>query len=151
ETATIRQATEYLAAYLDAGPASGPGMVIAVLGEPGTGKTHLAARLIRQARRVLADPAMAMYLDVGSSTFVDLYHKFVDHLTEVKIRDLVNACYADVVVESLLERGLGGDIAEWLRAGEVTPQQVVERLGLMTSALLREVRRRLHNLTGDRD
>jgi hypothetical protein len=150
ETAALRQASVTLAGYLGADPAE-LGTVIAVIGDPGTGKTHLAAQLIGQGRRALRDPAMAMYLDATSRTFVDLYRRFVHQLTRARIRDLVNGCYADVVAESLLDRGFGDDIAAWLRAGEVTPQQVVERLGLMESALLRDARRRLHDLTGEQD
>ncbi len=153
ETESVRQARAYLSGYLAAEPAEGDraGEVIAVIGDYGTGKTHLANELVRQARRELADPSRAMYVDATSGTFVELHRRFVDKLGFAGVRNQVNDYYAEIVAGALLDAGLGSDVVEWLRNRDVVPQQVVERLGLMESELLREVQRTLRRVTQNRD
>src|SRR5262249_925543 len=57
QTDAFRQAITYLSDYLDSAAAGDgvepDGKVIAVLGDYGTGKTHLAVRLVRHARQSL--------------------------------------------------------------------------------------------------
>lgn len=155
ETDAIRQATAYLSGYLDAAP-PGPGQgrageVIAVIGDYGTGKTHLATELVRRARRVLEDPAQVMYIDATAGSFVELHRRFMGKLGLAGVRNQVSDYYADIVADSLQDVGLGSDVIEWLRNRELVPQHVVERLGLMESALLRKVQQTLRRVTDNRD
>lgn len=155
ETDAIRQATAYLSAYLRDVPSGGErgrdGEVIAVLGDYGTGKTHLAIQLVRHAARVLRDPARAMYLDATTDGFVELYRRFMHKLGLKGVRNRVSDYYADVVAESLQGTGLDSDVVEWMRNRELVPREVVERLGLMESALLRRVQGTLQRVTDNTD
>ncbi|TQM84089.1 hypothetical protein FHX81_6527 [Saccharothrix saharensis] len=154
-TDATRQALAHLTAYLDAPPARAgrdrTGTVVAVLGDYGTGKTHLAVRLVRHARQVLADPTHALYLDATAESFIELYRRFMQKLGREGVRAQVSEYYADIVAESLQSSGLTSDMLEWLGSRQLEPQEVVERLGLMESALLRKVQDTLREVTNNKD
>jgi hypothetical protein len=155
ETDAVRRATSYLTDYLAAAPADAGqdrgGEVIAILGDYGTGKTHLAIELVRRASRELNDPGRAMYLDATADGFVELHHRFMRKLGLTGVRNRVSDYYADIVAEALQGSGLDSDVVEWLRNRELAPQKVVEKLGLMESALLRKVRQTLQRVTDNTD
>ncbi|WP_367137565.1 hypothetical protein [Saccharothrix sp. HUAS TT1] len=154
-TDATRQALAHLTAYLDAPPARAgrdrTGTVVAVLGDYGTGKTHLAVRLVRHAREVLADPSHALYLDATAESFIELYRRFMQKLGREGVRAQVSEYYADIVADSLQSSGLTSDMLEWLGSRQLEPQEVVERLGLMESALLRKVQDTLREVTNNKD
>ncbi|MEU4743090.1 hypothetical protein AB0G02_21860 [Actinosynnema sp. NPDC023658] len=154
-TDATRQALAHLTSYLDAPPARGgrdrTGTVVAVLGDYGTGKTHLAVRLVRHAREVLADPTHALYLDATAESFIELYRRFMQKLGREGVRAQVSEYYADIVADSLQSSGLTSDMLEWLGSRQLEPQEVVERLGLMESALLRKVQDTLREVTNNDD
>ncbi|WP_158851590.1 hypothetical protein [Saccharothrix deserti] len=154
-TDATRQALAHLTTYLDAPPARGgrdrTGTVVAVLGDYGTGKTHLAVRLVRHARQVLADPTHALYLDATAESFIELYRRFMQKLGREGVRAQVSEYYADIVADSLQSSGLTSDMLEWLGSRQLEPQEVVERLGLMESALLRKVQDTLREVTNNKD
>ncbi|NUT97004.1 MAG: hypothetical protein HOY78_33780 [Saccharothrix sp.] len=148
-TDATRQAVAHLDAYLD-GPA-GAGTVFAVLGDYGTGKTHLAVRLVRHARRALDDPTRALYLEATADSFIELYRRFMQRLGREGVRAQVSDYYADIVADSLQSTGLTADTLDWLGSRQLEPQEVVERLGLMESALLRKVQDTLRQVTNNKD
>ncbi|MFD7655018.1 hypothetical protein ACFV4N_13655 [Actinosynnema sp. NPDC059797] len=153
-TDATRQALAHLTAYLDQRPARGgdrTGTVVAVLGDYGTGKTHLAVRLVRHARQVLADPTHALYLDATADSFIELYRRFMRKLGREGVRAQVSEYYADIVADSLQSSGLTSDMLDWLGSRQLEPQEVVERLGLMESALLRKVQDTLREVTNNKD
>ncbi|MCE6994771.1 hypothetical protein LZG04_08115 [Saccharothrix sp. S26] len=154
-TDAARQALAHLTSYLDAPPARGgrdrTGTVVAVLGDYGTGKTHLAVRLVRHARQALADPTHALYLDATAESFIELYRRFMQKLGREGVRAQVSEYYADIVADSLQSSGLTSDMLEWLGSRQLEPQEVVERLGLMESALLRKVQDTLREVTNNKD
>ncbi|CCH33641.1 hypothetical protein ABZ816_22430 [Actinosynnema sp. NPDC047251] len=148
-TDAARQAIAHLDGYLRAEP--GAGTVLAVLGDYGTGKTHLAVRLVRHARKALDDPSRALYLEATAESFVELYRRFMQRLGRDGVRAQVSDYYADIVAESLQSTGLTEDTVEWLGSRSMEPQEVVERLGLMESALLRTVQDKLRQVTNNKD
>ncbi|MEU4806036.1 hypothetical protein [Actinosynnema sp. NPDC023587] len=148
-TDAARQAAAHLDGYLRGEP--GSGSVLAVLGDYGTGKTHLAVRLVRYARKVLDDPSRALYLEATAESFVELYRRFMQRLGRDGVRAQVSDYYADIVAESLQSTGLTADTLEWLGSRSLEPQEVVERLGLMESALLRTVQDKLRQVTNNKD
>ncbi|MFT7838907.1 hypothetical protein Q5530_22430 [Saccharothrix sp. BKS2] len=152
-TDATRQALAHLDAYLDERPSRGDrtGTVVAVLGDYGTGKTHLAVLLVRHARQVLADPTHALYLDATADSFIELYRRFMRKLGREGVRAQVSEYYADIVADSLQSSGLTSDMLDWLGSRKLEPQEVVERLGLMESALLREVQDTLREVTNNKD
>lgn len=154
ETSAVTQATAWLDGYLAAEPGSEEerdGEVIALVGDYGTGKTHLAYHLVQRARRVLNDSARVMYVDVTAGSFVELYRRFMHMLGRDGVREQVNDYYADVVADSLLSLGLGDELVRWLRDRELVPSDVVDQLGLMESQLLRKVQERLRRVTKNTD
>lgn len=149
QTDAFRQAIAYLSDYLDSA-AVGDGMepdgkVIAILGDYGTGKTHLAVRLVRHARRFLDQPEQAMYLDATGDGFVELHRRFMRKLGLTGVREQVSNYYADVVAEALQKSGLeSADFVAWQRDRELTPRVMAE---LGESALLPQVQQRLERVT----
>jgi Cdc6-like AAA superfamily ATPase len=152
ETDAIRQATSHVTAYLrSSAEEDHAGTVIAIVGDYGTGKTHLAVQLVRYARAELTDPANAMYLDATAESFIELYRRFMHKVGLAGVLAQVSDYYADVVAESLQSTGLTADTVEWLNSRDLQPEQVVERMGLMESALLRKVQGALRDVTENRD
>ncbi|MER6791082.1 ATP-binding protein [Amycolatopsis mediterranei] len=151
-TDAVRKALAHLSACLSTGSVSsrdGKGTALAVIGDYGTGKSHLALRLVQEAGVLLGDHHQAMYLEATASTFVDLYRRFAQRLDRDFVRTRVSDFYIDVVTSSLQDTGLSGTVLEWLQNRELNPQQVVERLGLMESSLLRRVHEDLAKVTRD--
>ncbi|HWO68594.1 MAG TPA: hypothetical protein VNO31_52045 [Umezawaea sp.] len=152
ETDAIRQARSHVTSYLRASDdRDHAGTVIAIVGDYGTGKTHLAVQLVRHARAELTDPANAMYLDATAESFIELYRRFMHKVGLVGVLSQVSDYYADVVAESLQSTGLTADTVEWLNTRDLQPEQVVERMGLMESALLRKVQAALRDVTENKD
>ena len=152
ETDAIRQAISHVTAYLrSSGAEDHAGTVIAIVGDYGTGKTHLAVQLVRYARAELTDPANAMYLDATAESFIELYRRFMHKVGLSGVLSQVSDYYADVVADSLQSTGLTADTVEWLGSRDLQPEQVVERMGLMESALLRRVQAALRDVTANKD
>ncbi|MFC5923956.1 AAA family ATPase [Micromonospora vulcania] len=84
-TAAIRDATDHLDDYLR----TGDGAVVAVVGDYGTGKTHLAVELLAHARRVTGAAGRATYLDAPGDTFLSLHRRFLTQLSREAVRDLL--------------------------------------------------------------
>jgi Cdc6-like AAA superfamily ATPase len=157
ETAAIREAVGYLGDYLTvtrrAETAAGqesrdPGNVVAIVGDYGTGKTHLAMHLLWQVRRVVDGNVHAMYVDAPADTFLSLYReRFVPRLRRSDVRRRVHDYYADIVADSLEGEEYAASIIERLRGRQVDPRQVVERMRLGETALLRELQDRLRDVT----
>lgn len=130
--------------------ASGAGNVVAVIGDYGTGKTHLTMHLLRLARREAGRNVHAMYVDAPADSFLSLYReRFVPRLRRGDVRQRVQDYYADLVADSLEGVEFAAEIVERLREREVDPRQVVERLGLGETALLRDLQARLRDVTNN--
>ncbi|MEU4253381.1 hypothetical protein AB0F15_38905 [Amycolatopsis sp. NPDC026612] len=153
DTAATREATSALSATLEGdSPGAQSGQVIAILGERGSGRTHLATRLLQHSRTLRYAPALSKYIDAMASDFSDVYRRLMgDELVFSAVRAQADSWYADAVADMLAERGFDHDIVRQLRDGVLLPQAVVNRLGLMESALLRETGRRLNAATGLKD
>lgn len=146
-TSSVREADAHLSRYLSGAP---EGMVLVVLGDYGTGKTHLANHLFQRARQVLR-PAQMIYLEASNDGLTGLYSQFIHRIGADAVRSQVDAHYADAVADELEERGFGAEVLEWLHTGELAPEDAVEQLGLMKSALLHEVEARLWRSTEHAD
>ncbi|GAA2610438.1 hypothetical protein SMC26_24560 [Actinomadura fulvescens] len=155
-TPAIRQALAYVDDYLAAGrgdDAEGgkpgkPGNVIAVVGEYGTGKTHLALEILRHIRRVGGTSVQRLYLDAPADTFLALYQqRFVVELSKADVRDQVEEYFADIVAGSLAGSELTAEAARRLRDREIDAQAVIDRLGLMESAFLQALQEHLRVVT----
>lgn len=160
DTQTINTATrivdEYLATYAllpgsgtptPIGRASASATILAVVGDYGTGKTHLVVELLRHVRQTAGERVRSLYLEANSDSFRTVYKRFIEKLDLAEIRDQVKRYYAEVVADSLGESDLTKGIAEGLRSGNSDPTLVVENFGLLESTLLTELRDRLRAVT----
>ncbi|WP_344822940.1 hypothetical protein [Actinocorallia longicatena] len=121
------------------------GRILAVVGGPGSGKTHLAAELHR-----LDGDVRFVYLDALLDGVLALYrHGFVRQLDLGEAVAAVSRHYAEVVAEELGDSPFTAELVASLRSGAADPQVVVEEIGLMAGRLRRTLRQRLHALTGD--
>lgn len=170
-TGAIDAATGHLAAYLTPGPGerrdvrpdgtplSGQrtgqdGFVMAIVGDYGTGKTHLAVHLLRQARQVAEREGQAGslvvhwgYLDARPGGFDRMYREFFELIDRDELLLTVRDHYADVVADALGNSELTGRTAQQLRNREIDPDDVVDGLGLMDSLLSRQLRDELVDVT----
>jgi Cdc6-like AAA superfamily ATPase len=146
-TDSIRAAGDRLDVYLRS---TGQGAVIAVTGDYGSGKTHLAGWLSEQARQTVpADRVIT--LAAREAGFLSLYRRLVQWLGSAGISALVNGYYADVVADALRSRQFDDDTVQWVRTRPEPPHDIVDKLGLMESALTREAGERLTAVTADPD
>ncbi|SFQ99799.1 hypothetical protein SAMN04488564_101930 [Lentzea waywayandensis] len=128
------------------------GTVVAIVGEYGTGKSHLVGAVLHHALSVPEErrPRVA-FLEARPATFVDLYKQLIG--TELRRDDVcarVRELYADVLADALGESELTAEIAVRLRRGEVDPVEVSDRLNLMGSKYLARLRQRLEVVTRNR-
>ena len=149
-TAAIREVLGYLDQYLRPQgfePESRTGTVVAVVGDYGTGKTHLAVEMLRHARQIRGKNVHVIYIDAQPDTFVPLYRRFLEHLKEGDVVNQVKDYYTDVVADELMKSELTTVFAEHLRDGQLDADHVVAELGLPDNLLVQELRRRLYRVT----
>jgi Cdc6-like AAA superfamily ATPase len=158
-TPAIREAISvlehYLASQRKKTTATDHGNVIAIVGEHGTGKTHLVVKLLHHANESTNETAKntagtatrTLYLDAPAATFVTLYQRFIQKLKLPDVRNRVREYYADIVADALGASEFTVDVATGLRQGELDPIETIERLSLMESSFLQEVQRKLQNIT----
>jgi len=162
ETAATHTAQARLAAYIAAAraPAAGElaelGNVLAITGDYGSGKTHLAMLLLNHAglenleRMRVGRPADigCVYLEAADS-FRGSYLTFIERLLRQDVYARVREYYADVVTTLLGQTEIAARAGELLRAGGTDPAEVTATLGLPESRLLDSVRARLRSVTNN--
>jgi len=152
ETSAILAAREHIDRYLSARSGADEGTVMAVVGDYGFGKTHLARDLLIRARRVPNTHTMyldapAGFLNAAPSSFVALYRRFAEQLDHSDVNERVREYYADIVADALTGSPPTAEVAERVRTGDLDPQFVVDRLSLMESTFLQQVQELLRRVT----
>ncbi|MFC4018947.1 hypothetical protein ACFOW4_13480 [Micromonospora sp. GCM10011542] len=150
-TDAVRRATSLLDQYLVEGAIegeTGKGGVVAIVGEYGTGKTHLALTMLR--RLGLAGEVKSLYLDAPADSFLALYReRFIPRLSRTEVRRTIEDYYADIVAEDLDDSDLTRPMANELRARAVEPLALVRRIGLMEAKYQELLTERLREITED--
>lgn len=172
-TAAVRRATGVLDTYLAACAAAGdgvgpdgvpddpsavpppvPGNVVAVVGDYGTGKTHLADLLMVRLREAAPDNGHTVYVEASrSASFLSLYREFMgvlrrDHDLPARVREY----YTDVVADWLVQTNVfPPEIAAGLRGGETTTRHLADTFGLTEASHVQELQRRLRAVTRSPD
>ena len=132
------------------------GNVLAIVGDYGTGKTHLALQLLR--RLTAPEPGTdhppglprvsAFYLDAPGDSFLALYReRFITRLSRDEVGERVAEYYADIVAAELETTSLTEVAARGLKERTVQAQTLVDQLGLMASDYRVELDRRLSAVT----
>lgn len=151
ETDAVRRAQGLLDEYVRAGSLSDSGHsggVIAIVGEYGTGKTHLALRLLHRGAAI--SNVHSLYLDAPGDDFLQLYlERFVPRLSRAELLLRVSEYFSDVVADELSESALTSPVAQELRTRHVDPLAVVRNLGLMEAHLQDQLGARLSVVTED--
>ena len=101
ETSAVRGARHLLDDYLTARVRPGAGNVIAIVGDFGTGKTHLTNELLRHVDRAEGKSTHVIDIEASTGTFVALYQRFVAQLDEMDVMRRVREYYADIVADDL--------------------------------------------------
>ncbi|MFE9094336.1 hypothetical protein [Streptomyces sp. NPDC007264] len=155
ETPAVTQALSYVDGYLASsddeqrrGSGADKGNVIAIVGEYGTGKTHLTIELLRRIKSGEDETVHAFYLDAPADTFLALYReRFFGQLDRKDVRRCVAEYYADIVAEDLGQSPLTKDVAQLLADRRLHPHEIVQRFGLPESTFHQKLEERLRRLT----
>jgi hypothetical protein len=85
-TGAVQEALSVLAESLaPATEAAPPAVLMALVGDHGTGKTHLCVELSRHARRLLPNRVRTVYLDAPAATFLALHRRFTEVLPRAEV------------------------------------------------------------------
>lgn len=159
-TDAVRQATSYLDDYLKRGGAASPttreaeaqGNVIAIVGEYGTGKTHIALELLHRITATDSAKLHPLYLDAPADTFLALYkERFIPKLERDDVRDRVEEYLADIVADELAKSQLTTEKARQLRSRDIAPLELIRTLGLMESEFMEQLHSQLRVVTERKD
>ncbi|MDQ1292666.1 MAG: hypothetical protein QG608_546 [Actinomycetota bacterium] len=164
-TAAVRAARNELDRYLrrtdpvpladqpqDGGiPRRGEGTVLAVVGNYGSGKTHLCIDLVRRSLRDGGDTTTTVYLPATADSFVGLFQRLLEKFSQQEIIAQVREYYADAVESLLASSELTQDLAPHVRDRETDAQDIVHRLRLPETEILREVQSSLSTVTNNPD
>lgn len=124
------------------------GLVLAIVGDYGTGKTHIAQEMLRQIYDRNDRRLHPLYLDAPSDTFIALYRqRFIEKLSKFEVLQRVEDLYADIVANELARSTLTAPVAEKLRRRDAEAEDVVRTLRLMESKLVRELGVKLKRVT----
>ena len=149
DTGAMNSAIECMDTYLmpRSSTATGPMSVIAVIGEYGTGKTHIADVLLKHAK-AKHPTAYGIYVDAPQTNFLALYkNRFITQLNPEQVWDRVQEHYSDVIAEYLESSPLSATLAGPLRDRSADPRTVVHGFSLPENVFQDGLRTRLRNVT----
>jgi len=113
-TPAIREALGYLDTHLSqrTRTPSQAGSTIAVIGDYGTGKTHLAVALLAHARASQNPRAHTVYLDAPADTFVGVNRSFMARIHRAELRERLREYFINTTVPGLVlpDPGFGPDV-----------------------------------------
>ncbi|MFC5834003.1 hypothetical protein [Nonomuraea insulae] len=152
-TPAFDSAYRFVTAYLatGGGELGESGRALAVIGDLGSGKTHLAMSLLDRISKSRED-TIVLKLDTPHSEFGYLFRNILlEQFGRERLHDLVIDYYAQVTAERIDEEQAGpelaGEIRSGLREGTLDPRKVVEHFHLTKRVLQEELRRMLRHLT----
>lgn len=132
-------------------PVRPAGRVLAIVGDYGSGKTHLAVHLLRAAERLVGDRSPMVvhvgYLEAHPDSFGGMYRDFMKRVDRDEVVETLRDYYADVVADALANSEFTRETARRLRNREIDPDDVVDGLGLIDSMLAGRLRRELADVT----
>ncbi|MFD0688641.1 hypothetical protein [Actinomadura fibrosa] len=151
ETAEVVKATRLLTSYFQRSDEE-QGRAVMVIGEAGSGKSHLLFDLLRRTRDRSGVDGEHMYIDSQGSNFLDLYKgNFLAAFNQDEVVSRLRRYYADIVADSLKNTGFPDDVTSRVRDTTIDPQRFVNQFNLAESAFLEEMKARLREVTRDEE
>jgi hypothetical protein len=146
KTSAIDEATRLLSSYFQR--TTPQGMVLTVIGEAGTGKTHLLFELLRQALRRRDLDTQYAYVDAQGGDFLSLYRgNFLMQFDRDDVVRRIREYYANIVADSIENTGFPADITARLRNTDIDPQRFVTQFNLPESTFLAKLNTDLSTVT----
>ncbi|WP_327087867.1 hypothetical protein OIE66_36965 [Nonomuraea sp. NBC_01738] len=148
-TPAFERAFKYVDAYLMRSGETGAGesgRALGIVGDLGSGKTHLSRSVLDRIGRSRED-AILLYLDAPHSDFGALFRNIlIEQFGKLRLHELVIDYYARLTAAQLEESVVNDEIRNGLIAGTIDPRKVVEHFHLTESVLLGELREKLRHL-----
>jgi Cdc6-like AAA superfamily ATPase len=136
---------DYLA---KAARARSSGRCVAIVGDFGTGKTHLALEMLQTMEDLTEGKSTRVYVDAPGEGFISLYRdRFLPQVDRTELRQRVLEYYADIVSEELADSEIATAMVTALRNGTISPETVVDRFALGPTRLLNRLAERLRKVT----
>lgn len=165
KTLAVEQIEVVLDAYLHVTPGDGEGRhgsradiegtgrVCMIEGDYGSGKTHLAIKILDRVEEARTRDRLDIhdfYLAAPDGTFLTLYTDLMDRvIRKDEVLARVREFYADIVADSLRDWQFADTLVQQLQRGVVDPQLIVAQYGLRQGALQELMRSRLRAVTSD--
>lgn len=144
------------------------GTLLFVSGEPGSGKTHLAAQLVRRLRHTTAPGTTNLgtttvpgataatlpdpdYIQARESSFTRIYDSFLERHDQGNLLRLVRHHYSAIVADELKRAGFPEQVIDRVRGPDADPGGVVRVFNMPESSYLVALRARLSEVTGRED
>lgn len=156
-TDAVKNGQSYLDDYLDRSgkidnEIESQGNVIAIVGEYGTGKTHIALELLHRIAVNDTKDIHTFYLDAPADSFLALYkERFIPKLRRLDVRERVNEYLSDIVARELEKSALTAPAAMHLLERKIPPLELIRSLGLMESDFMHQLHEQLDEITENKD
>ena len=149
ETAAFRSALTELGSYLEREIGTGEGPVIAIVGDYGTGKTHLGMALQERAARYLGKQNQSVLIEATTSGgFGAVYHSLLNQFELAGIRARAYNYFAAVVADGLRADDASPEIVEAVRTGRDDATRAMQDHSLQDSMIWTNTKTALHDVTG---
>jgi len=128
------------------------GQVIAIVGEYGTGKTHLAFQVISEIEEHETSKTDTFYLDAPADSFHALYKdRFFPLLSKSEVIRRIEDYFSDIVADDLSKSELTLATAQALKNRITSPLEVIKKFGLMDSTYRGQLNNELKRITENED
>lgn len=128
----------------------GEGKTVCVIGEYGTGKTHLLLETLHSIIDLEDETIHAFYVDAPSDSFLSLYQKrFLPRLERYDVQIRLREIFRQVVIGELESDPIFEKVVSNIRNGKLEVDSVIKQYGLMESNLLQQFSHRLKGIAED--
>lgn len=126
------------------------GKTICVIGEYGTGKTHLLLETLHSLIDTEDESIHAFYVDAPSDSFLSLYQKrFLPRLERYDVQMRLREIFRQVVIAELEGDPAFEMVVSKIKSEQLETDSVIKQYGLMESNLLLQFSHRLKGITED--
>lgn len=128
-TEPLREARQ-IAEQFVINPSTAEGMALAIIGDFGSGKTHLALDVLLTVQRKASD-VKAIHVDAPGDSFMALYReRFLNQFTSAEFRKRIARFYSIVIADEIGDDELLAGLRKTLRGQAENPEDILTRYGL---------------------